>query len=59
MGTEGFVTDSFVLKCLYETYYDHDNSSSRSRNGLRYHKRELVLMPPKENFKDFLFNAFH
>ena len=56
---EGLETNSFVLKCLYETYYDHDNSSSRSRNGLRYHKRELVLMPPKENFRDFLFNAFH
>ena len=59
MGTEGFVTDSFVLKCLYETYYDHDNSSSRSRNGLRYHKRELVLMPPKKIAGVVLFNAFH
>ena len=37
----------FVLKCLYETYYDHDNSSS-SRNGLRYHKGDLILITHKE-----------
>ena len=41
------MTDSFVLKCLYETYYDHDNSCI-SRNGLRCHKRKLVLITPIE-----------
>ena len=44
----GLVTVQFVLKCLYETYYGHVNSSIRSCHGLRHHKRGLVLMTPKE-----------